>query len=266
MNSTLRIKELFRYSVKSGMAERLSETLVDFLGLIGDRRFMIVDHRGYFITARKEPKLLRLQINRIDQALKLTCANDDPIRFRITDKPRQATIRIWNRELLTDSLSPEIDSWLSEYLGYPAYLVENNPHTRDLAEKRYPWGPIFSDGYPLLLTTTASLDALNQAAGSDFEILRFRPNIVLDTAHPWQEHQWSRLKIGEVILRSEKPCERCVLITRDPVTGEKDPGQEPLKTLAQLNRLDTGAICFGQNFSVIQSGSIRQGDTVELLD
>jgi len=144
--------------------------------------------------------------------------------------------------------------------------VFNDQQATELAEKRYEWGPILSDGYPILLTNTASLDALNHASGGLFEMARFRPNLVIECTTPWLEDSWNRFQIGEAIFERRKPCERCVLVTRDPTSGLKDTHQEPLRTLHKIHSGPNGEINFGQNISVIKPGRVNIGETVRLLE
>lgn len=127
-----------------------------------------------------------------------------------------------------------------------------------------------ADGYPLLVTTVASLDALNALiAGGDHReegplpMDRFRPNAVVDGVGPWEEDGWRRIAIGEVAFRVAKPCGRCVVTTTDQSTGER--GREPLRTLARHRRAGTKLI-FGQNLVPEGTGTIRVGDPVRVLE
>ena len=109
----------------------------------------------------------------------------------------------------------------------------------------------FADGYPLLLTSEESLDALNdwiaegpRAAEGPVPMRRFRPSVVVSGAPAWAEDGWRRLRIGPVTFRAVKGCDRCVLTTVDPDTAAK--GHEPLFALARHRRWD-GKIWFGVN-------------------
>lgn len=265
MTDNLKISGLWRYPLKSGMREALSQTYIGQLGIEGDRRYLLVDQDGKFITARKDPKLLSIRLAISDAWIKISAGNQPEQCFQTSDNPDLIDSQVWARVIRAQHLSDEIDRYLSEFLERPVRMVVNNSDAIDLADKRYPWGPIFSDGYPLLVTTEKSLDTLNLACGEQYEMARFRPNIMISGSSAWQEHHWRFLRIGNLVLRAEKPCERCVLITRDPATGEKNPEQQPLRTLAQINRTDDGAICFGHNFSVVKAASIAIGDKIELL-
>ncbi|GAP51255.1 MOSC domain-containing protein, partial [Streptomyces azureus] len=128
----------------------------------------------------------------------------------------------------------------------------------------------FADGFPLLLTTTASLDALNaliaqgdHADEGPLPMNRFRPSVVVAGTDAWAEDGWSRLAIGDVSFRVAKTCGRCLVTTTDQGTGER--GREPLYSLGRHRRLD-GNLVFGQNLVPLSRGTIRVGDPVSILE
>jgi uncharacterized protein YcbX len=125
----------------------------------------------------------------------------------------------------------------------------------------------FADGYPLLLTTTGSLDQLGDwltdAGDRPVPMNRFRPNVVVTGTSPWAEDQWRRIQIGDVCFRVAKPCGRCVVTTTDQHTGKR--GSQPLKMLGRRRRLGQQLV-FGQNIIPDSSGMIRTGDPVQILD
>ena len=257
----MQISQIIRYPLKSCKGEKLEQVGLDALGIEGDRRLILCEPDGRFITARSEPTLLQLEVQPEQNGWRATHPSLGSTIIS-QESSLDDEVEVWGRRInaprLTDS-----ELWFSQLLGRKVELLWNNDAV-DLAMKRYPWGPIFSDGYPLLICNTASLDALNQATGGMFEMSRFRSNLVIDTALPWAEDEWELLEIGEVLIRRCKPCERCVLITRDPQTGEKDPSQEPLRTLAKIHRGPNREVLFGQNFSVERPGRIAVGDQVQL--
>lgn len=128
----------------------------------------------------------------------------------------------------------------------------------------------FADGYPLLLTTLGSLDALNaliargdRPGEGPLPMNRFRPNVVIEGTAPWAEDDWSRIAVGEVTFRVAKMCGRCVVTTTDQSTAER--GREPLRTLARHRRFGDKLV-FGQNLVPESPGSVRVGDPVRLLE
>lgn len=159
-----------------------------------------------------------------------------------------------------------VDAWLSDYLQTPVHLVYNDPDSYRLAGRAAERPVLFADGYPLLLTNEGSLQALRDAGPAHTRMRRFRPNLVVSGAEAWAEDHWHRIAIGDVELELVKPCERCVLITRDPISGERDAASEPLRTLARIHRDDRGRVCFGHNLMVTRPGLIERGMPIKRLD
>ena len=123
----------------------------------------------------------------------------------------------------------------------------------------------FADGAPILVVSEASVATLNDrivaAGGEPVPMGRFRPNLVVDGCAAFAEDTWSRLQIGDVILRSAGQSERCVITTTDQLTGER--GKEPLRTLATFRRSPANPteVVFGVNLiNESKSGTIRIGD------
>jgi uncharacterized protein YcbX len=250
--------------MKSGQAVHLEQAMVEQKGIEGDRRFMLCEEDGRFITARKDPTLLDLTIDSDGHSLSVLYHNKIIARGDFKSTAR-VNVSVWNR--VTSVQKIELDNTsLDSLFNRKVCLVFNDSRATELAHKRYEWGPILSDGYPILLTNTASLDAVNHASGGLFEMARFRPNLVIESSTPWIEDSWRRFQIGEAVFERRKPCERCVLVTRDPITGVKESNQEPLRTLQAIHSGPNGEIKFGQNISIIKCGKVTLGDTVKLLD
>lgn len=260
----MRLVDIIRYSIKSGQPEHLDQAFVEQIGIKGDRRFMLSEEDGRFITARKDPILLDINVEHDEQTITIFYKNEIIAKSDFLSIER-LSVSVWNR--VTSVQKIELNNTaLDSLFERKVCLVFNDSKATELAEKRYDWGPILSDGYPILLTNTASLDAVNHASGELFEMARFRPNLVVDSSIPWEEDSWSRFQIGEAVFERRKPCERCVLVTRDPTTGLKDSHQEPLRTLQAIHSGPNGEINFGQNISIIQCGKVTLGDPVTLLD
>jgi uncharacterized protein YcbX len=176
-------------------------------------------------------------------------------------------VQVWQdrcRALLVD---PAADAWLSEFLGRPVRLVWMPPETQRRVDPRYALSDDhtgFADGFPFLLISRASLDALNARLQTPVSMERFRPNLVVAGCPPHAEDQWQRLRIGDMEFRVAKPCSRCVIPTIDPDTGVRDPGAEPLRTLSAYRR-HQGKVYFGQNLLHCGSGVLAEGMAVEVL-
>jgi hypothetical protein len=182
-------------------------------------------------------------------------------------------IDIFGTKVEAVAASGAAHAWCAGYLGADVRLV----HLDDPATRR-PVDPDFAlpgetvslaDGYPLLVTTLASLDALNSllaqgdhADEGPLPMNRFRPNMVVAGTEAWAEDQWSRIAVGEVVFRVARPCGRCVVTTTDQDSGAR--GREPLHTLARHRRRD-GQLVFGQNLVPLGTGTIRVGDPVRVL-
>jgi uncharacterized protein YcbX len=123
----------------------------------------------------------------------------------------------------------------------------------------------FADGYPLLLIGEASRLALSETVGRELEMLRFRPNLVIEGSAPYAEDNWKRIRIGDIELRVVKPCARCIMTTVDPKTGERSADREPFATLQKHRSTADGAM-FGQNLVNDGNGRLEVGMPVEILE
>jgi uncharacterized protein YcbX len=182
-------------------------------------------------------------------------------------------VRLFRQKLEAVSAGAAASEWFSAYLGRPVQLVH-----MDAPARRRPLDPrfardgetvSFADGFPVLLTSVSSLDALNSliaqgdhAAEGPLPMDRFRPGLVVAGSAPWAEEGWKRLRIGEAVFRVAGGCGRCVVTTTDQATGER--GKEPLRTLAR-HRRSGDQLVFGQNLVPERTGRVRSGDLVEVL-
>ncbi len=262
----MHISALHLYPVKSARGNAVSEAIVEPRGLKHDRRWMIVDANDRFITQREKGKLARLVPQAIDGGLILRAEGLG--RLEVPEPTLAESCRevvIWRSTVEAADAGDIAASWISEFLGEPARLVFMTPESlrrpsQDFAE---PTDEVsFADGFPILLTTEASLDHLNRRLEHSVPMNRFRPNIVIAESELFAEDNWSTLVIGDVTLRNVKPCGRCIVTTTDQVTGERR-GDEPLRTLAQV-RLQDGQANFGINLIASKCGLIRVGDNVTI--
>jgi uncharacterized protein len=271
----MRVASLHVYPVKSTRGRDLSEAVVEPWGLAGDRRFMVVDAAGRHVTAREDPRLLSVTAVSDDAALVLHGPHAAPIVVKSDQKPT-TTVRIWNDEVPAVRASTEADSWFSALLRQDVSLVYlGDPTSRPVNPVYGKAGDTvtFADGYPLLMTATASLSQLTdwittaaldrgEVGVEPLPMRRFRPNVVVETTVPFAEEGWRRIRIGSVEFRAVKGCPRCVLTTIDPDTLVT--GKEPIRTLARHRKRD-GKVWFGVNLIPDRTGVIRTGDEVEVL-
>ncbi|MEQ1736796.1 MAG: MOSC N-terminal beta barrel domain-containing protein [Rhodoglobus sp.] len=273
------LTRLRRYPVKSFHGEELKTATVEPWGLRGDRRWMVVDASGEVVTAREIHRMLLVRpelvepFDAADGGLRLT-APGMPDLFVPTPLEPTGDVQIWKSIVAAASGGVDADAWVSEMLKQAVRLVFLDDPTRRSPNPDFalPDDVVsFADGYPVLLASENSLDLLNdwiaEGPRSDegpLDIRRFRPNLVVRGAAPFAEDGWTRIRIGEATFRVVKGCDRCVLTTLDPETGEKQ--MEPITTLARHRRWD-GKTWFAANLVPDSPGAVMHvGDEVEVLE
>lgn len=270
----MHIGALAIHPLKSAAAVAVTAMPLDDLGPAWDRRWMLVDAGGRFVTQRTHPRLCRLRaIVAPGGALALSAPGMPDLAVPpASGAPVAATV--WEDRVRATGTTPEADAWCSAFLGMPVRLVFLPADTVRPVDPRYA-GPGhrtgFSDGFPLLLATQASLDHLNarlREAGHDaVDWRRFRPNLVVaGDSLPHAEDGWRRLRVGEVELAVVKPCSRCVIPSIDPDTAAKN--SQILTILRSYRARGDGKTYFGQNVIVTRrpaDACLRVGDTVEIL-
>ncbi|MGP3981760.1 MOSC domain-containing protein [Streptomyces sp. KR80] len=262
------------HPVKSVAGHGLDEAVVEPWGLAGDRRWMLVGPDGRCITQRRHPRLALAAAEPLPGGgVRVTAPGARPLTVEVPEPVGTTPVAVWRDKVEAVPADPAAGAWFSAHLGTEVRLVhlDDPAHRRPVNPKYARPGETvtFADGYPVLLTTTASLDALNSliaqgdhADEGPLPMNRFRPNVVVDGTAPWAEDDWSRLRIGEVPFRVAKPCSRCVITTTDQRTAER--GKEPLRTLARHRRFGDDML-FGQNLIPEGTGTIRLGDPVEIV-
>ncbi|HCA88044.1 MAG TPA: MOSC domain-containing protein [Streptomyces sp.] len=269
------LRALHLYPVKSLAGFAPGEALVRPWGLTGDRRWLLTGADGTMLTQRGNPRLALVTATPLGEGgLEVSAPGQGSLRVDVPPPDTTVAVEVWRDKVEAVPADPAADAWFSAYLDTEVRLVHMDDPARrrsiDPAYSRPGETVSFADGFPLLITTTASLDALNSliaqgdhADEGPLPMNRFRPNAVIDGTAPWAEDGWSRLRIGEVSFRVVKPCGRCVITTTDQRTAER--GKEPLRTLARHQR--TGdRLVFGQNLIPEGSGTLRLGDPVEVVE
>lgn len=263
----MHVASLHRYPVKSCRGEAVGELALDRHGPAGDRRFMIVDGEGRFLTQREHHRLALVTPEVTASTLSLTAPGMPRLEVPLGVERPSRDFTVWRFSGAGADLGVEAEAWLTALLGSPVRLVEWRDDEFRPANPTYaPEGSSagrFTDGYPVLLATEASLADLNQRMAKPLPMTRFRPNVVVAGAEPWVEDGWRALRISGVELRVTKPCERCVITTIDEETGFS--GKEPLATLATFRKRGS-AVHFAVNLVHAAPGTLRAGDPVEVLD
>lgn len=252
------------YPVKSCAGQSVETAVVQPRGLEHDRRWMLVDAEGKFITARQEPRLLRVQPGPTDEGLVLEAPGMPTLAVAAPQAGATLSVNVWKDHVDALAADAAADDWFSAYLGRPVRLVhmDDDVTRRNASSRAQPGDEVsFADSMPLLLVSRASLDALNGRLDQPVPMNRFRPNLVVDGVDAHAEDAWKQVTIGDVVFDVAKPCTRCVLVTINADTGQRDEGGEPLRTLTRYRRTDDG-VTFGQLLIPRSGGALRCGDAV----
>ncbi|MBN8481183.1 MAG: MOSC domain-containing protein [Xanthomonadales bacterium] len=263
------LSPLHVYPVKSCAPLAPADAVVEALGLAHDRRWMVVDAAGRFMSARKWPRMLLVHAQPVDGGVAVDAPGTAPHVVRaLADPAARCDVTVWGSTVSARRANPEADAWISGFLGTDAHFVHMDEAALrpvDLAYGRAGDRVSFADGFPLLLVSQAALDALNEKLAAPVPMLRFRPNLVVTGTDAHAEDTWRRVAIGGVAFDVVKPCTRCVLTTVDPARGEFDASGEPLRTLLTYRRGESG-VTFGQNLIARGRGTLRPGDAVDVLE
>lgn len=269
----MNISALNIYPLKS--ARGISVPQIDCLpsGLAGDRRAIICEPDGRFITQREEPDLARIIAGTNGVALTLSMNGLDPIIAAPDHGRSRFDAKVWKDTVSAAAATKDVDDVLSDWLKRPVRLgffddQSQRIASRDWVSQDTPVG--FADGFQLLVTTTGSLDALNENLRANdaptIEMDRFRPNIVIDCKEPWAEDLWAEITIGSLRLEFVKPCARCIITTQDQLTGSRE-GATPMPAMARLrmsgDRRAPGPL-FGWNAVPHGEAMLHVGDVVTI--
>ena len=251
------------YPIKSLGGIRLETAKLEERGFQFDRRWMLVDREGMFLSQRTFPKMALLHVimfsDRLEVFEKYQPENRLNIPFQ-TISDSLIDITIWEDTVKGQLVGNEINDWFSDILGLDCRLVLMPESTKRRLKPKYAINGesvSFADGMPYLIIGQSSLDDLNGRLQEPVPMDRFRPNLVFKGGSPFVEDSWEKMKIGEAVFKVTKPCARCVMTTVDQRTGEK--GKEPLKTLASY-RTFQNQVMFGQNMLLLEGDRIQVGD------
>jgi uncharacterized protein YcbX len=271
----MRLSRIRIYPVKSTRGSELAEASVEPWGLRDDRRWLVVDAAGDTLTARDNDRLLAVTATPTADGLELTAAGYGSLTVPRPGADAESLANPIRHLDRCRAAGKAADDWLSEVVGEPVRLGwQDDPRRRPVAPDhggRDGDHVSLADDAPLLLTTIASLDRLNEwvsatrsergePAGDPLSMVRFRPNVVVDgAAEPFAEDGWDRVTIGSVPFRFAERCDRCVLTTIDPDT--RIHGKEPIRTLSR-HRRDDGKVWFGIRLIPLATGTIRLDDPI----
>jgi uncharacterized protein len=263
----VKLEGIFVYPIKSCAGIALRQARVTARGLEHDRRWMVVDDAGRFLTQRTHPAMALIRVDIGDDGFIVSTEGLPPLQLPfLYDEGARVEVEVWDD--LVRAVRHEVGShWFARALGFGMQLVCMPDDARRLVDPEYAReGDIvsFADGFPLLVANRASLEALAGDDGAPVDMRRFRPNLVVAGAAPWAEDDWQALSVGGTLtLRTPKPCARCSIPGVDPDSALVT--KEPLRTLAKLRTRDHKT-WFGINAIPDGSGVVRLGDVVTVVD
>ena len=260
------VSELNIYPVKSCRGISVRQATVVERGFRHDRRWMIADQDGTFLTQREHPRLSLIRTSLGADTCTLSTNGFEPLEIPLELTGGTAVgAMIWGDSVRALSAEPAANEWISTFLGIPARFLFMPDESIRPVDPEYAFNSehvSFADGFPFLLLSEASVEDLNTRLSSPVPMNRFRPNIVVKDCRPYAEDSWEMISIGAVRFRVAKPCGRCAITTVDQDRGIKS--EEPLRTLATY-RSHAGNVNFGQNLVQLNRGIIHIDDAVNLL-
>lgn len=271
----VQLSEIWIYPVKSLAGISLQESKVAIRGLEHDRRWMLVDPDGKFVSQREIPGLALLNTKIESDHLVVFEKNRPESGIRIpfhgvSNRTSKGMVEVWSARCRAELYPEEINAWFSDITGAPLRLVHMPEQGKRATDGRYaPKGQYvsFADAFPFLLLSTASLDDLNSRLKLPVPMNRFRPNFVCTGMQPFEEDTLVDFSIGSSHFRAVKPCARCIMTTIDQDRAVLS--KEPLKTLTSYRR-DGNKVLFGQNLVWLDppdgQAVIRAGDRITRLD
>lgn len=261
------LSEIWIYPIKSLAGVRQAKAKVKQKGLEFDRRWMLVDEQGRFLTQREHPEMSLFRVTLNEGTLTvISNTTQDQVRLDLTG-PEEGELQqvvIWDDQVEAIEPDPHLSHWFSEHLKLRCRLVffpESNRRDVDPDYAKNHEQVSLADGYPFLIIGQASLDDLNNRLASPVKMNRFRPNFVFTGGAPYEEDTWKHLRIGNCEFMGMKPCGRCVLTTVNPQTGVKE--KEPLATLSTYRKKGS-KILFGQNLVAVVFNEVYEGDEIEI--
>jgi uncharacterized protein len=272
-----RITAINVYPIKGCRGIALENSRIAATGFEHDREWLITRPDGRFMTQREEPRLALIETALVDTqspeggALRLRVPGGSELSLPLTSRGREVEVTCWKDRCAAFDAGDEAAEFLAGYLGSPVRLVRFDTRRKRPSNPQWTRGVEalnqFSDGYPWLLISEASLEDLNARLERKLPMNRFRPNIVLSGLPPFGEDSAHEFTAGPVRLRRAKGCTRCIVTTTDQAMGTRD-GDEPLRTLAKF-RFDRElkGVVFGQNLILIDgSGAqLRVGQEMEVI-
>jgi len=274
-----RLTDLLVYPVKSCAGVSLREAVLTDQGLDLDRLWMVVDEAGDFVTQRELPRMVLIQPRVRIADVVLRAPGMLALHLALEQAEAPCRVRIWGQEFPAYDMGAVAAQWFTDFLGRKLRLVRFDPEVQRLASARWTGGVeaanAFSDGFPLLVASEASLAELNARLAAQgrapVSMARFRPNIVLGGLEAHDEDRASEIELATggaepVVLRPVKPCPRCPIPNIDPTTAAIDPIVSDTLQAYRRNPIVDGAVSFGMNAIALRGvgQTLRVGQDVGL--
>ena len=257
----MKIISIHIYPIKSLGGISLQSAKVLERGLEFDRRWMLVDNQGVFLTQRQHPKLTLFSVSMDNTNLLVHSGLDaSSIYIPLVPDGDELSVQVWDDKLKAVEVNKEVSQWFSTQLGQSVRLVCMPQDSKRLIDTRYASNAetvSFADGYPLLLVNHASFNELNDKLTKKIEIGRFRPNVIINGAKSYEEDDWGSMKLGSARIEVVKKCARCVMVNINPSTAAKET--EVLQVLSTY-RKEGAKVLFGVNALIHKEGDIKVGD------
>lgn len=268
--ANLKIIDLWIYPIKSLAGIQLGEVNVESRGLQYDRRWVLADENGVFVSQREFPEMnfLQPQINGNIMTITHKKGEYSDLSFDMSEPDTaEENVTIWDDTCQAKPVDKSADLWFSNFLGKNVRLLYMDENSVRQADQRYAINQSdkvsFADGYPILMISKKSLELLNSKSEEHIPMSRFRANVIVSGESAHIEDQLRKININGLELYGVKPCARCIMTTIDIETGKK--GKEPLKALSTYRKLGN-KILFGENFIPMSNGKISVGQDIEVLE
>ncbi|MDO9106224.1 MAG: MOSC domain-containing protein [Methylovulum sp.] len=257
------LSEITVYPVKSLAGISVSSWPVTETGLQYDRKWLLIDQDGQFLSQRRLPSMALIHTAITADELVLSAPGMGHLILPLNPVGGETiSSTIWHDQCDARSVSTAADRWLSAFLGQDCRLVYLPDDAIRRVDPDYGNSSdqvAFADGFPFLIISENSLASLNQVMQLELPMSRFRPNLVISGCADYAEDSWREISIGTIGFRLPKPCSRCSVPTIDPLTAK--PGKEPLTTLNHIRKWQN-KVYFGQNALHNQCGVLTVGDAV----
>jgi uncharacterized protein len=238
-------------------------------GLKLDRHWVIINDNNEAITGRQNTQMLSFSSSISKDHLLVKHLNESIQLPIILGTGDSIEIKIFSSLAHGIEISDQVNSWFSERLNQNCRAVILNTNKKRQVQEKHGGQSDdfvgFADMNSVLLISQESLGDLNSRLDNSISMRNFRPNIVVQGCKPYEEDNWGEIRIGECQFKVVQKCERCVFTTIDPDTFERNKNSEPLRTLAKYRRTQSGDVAFGVHMIPEKLGTIRVGDSVEIL-